>query len=148
MIVTLIPSMQADTHVEKLLLVLRDGRKIFGVLRSWDQFANLVLTDTRERYFVTTPSSPDDAQSPPRNLYCDIPRGTYLVRGENVLILGEIDLDRDDEPPPGYEEGDVEEVFRMQRTIEMERKKKDKVKLRKVGQLWGGEMEGSGEVLF
>jgi U6 snRNA-associated Sm-like protein LSm1 len=71
-----------------------------------------------------------------------------LVRGENVLILGEIDLDRDDEPPPGYEEGDAEEVFRMQRTIEMERKRKDKVNLRKVGQLWGGEMEGSGEVLF
>lgn len=24
--------------VEKLLLVLRDGRKLIGVLRSWDQF--------------------------------------------------------------------------------------------------------------
>lgn len=23
---------------EKLVLVLRDGRKLFGVLRSWDQF--------------------------------------------------------------------------------------------------------------
>ncbi|KAK4941970.1 hypothetical protein LTR10_018151 [Elasticomyces elasticus] len=137
-----------DLTDKKLLLVLRDGRKIFGVLRSWDQFANLVLTDTRERYFVTIPSSPDDAQSSPRNLYCDIPRGTYLVRGENVLILGEVDLDRDDDTPPGYEEGDVEEVFRIQRTQEMERKRKDKGKLRKVAQLWGGEMEGSGEVLF
>lgn len=104
-------------QTEKLLLVLRDGRKIFGVLRSWDQFANLVLTDTRERYFVSVPSSSEQPSSSSsetpaapttRNLYCDIPRGTYLVRGENVLLLGEVDLDRDDEPPQGY----VEETSR------------------------------------
>jgi U6 snRNA-associated Sm-like protein LSm1 len=65
-----------------------------------------------------------------------------------VLLLGEIDLDKDDDPPPGYEEGDVEEVFQIQRAAEMERKRKDKTKIKKVAQLWGGEMEGSGEVLF
>ena len=27
---------------EKLLLVLRDGRKLIGVLRSWDQFGTLI----------------------------------------------------------------------------------------------------------
>ncbi len=142
---------------EKLLLILRDGRKIFGILRSWDQFANLVLTDTRERYFVTVPANSQSQQRPtqsspssqtPRNLYCDIPRGTYLVRGENVLILGEVDLDKDDDPPPGYEEGDVEEVFRIHHAMDLERRRKDKSKQRKVGQLWGGELEGSGEVLF
>ncbi|KAJ9501853.1 hypothetical protein H2202_002815 [Exophiala xenobiotica] len=140
-----------DLTDKKLLLVLRDGRKISGILRSWDQFANLVLTDTRERYFVTTATATTTTtaeSSEPRHLYCDIPRGTYLVRGENVLLLGEIDLDKDDDPPPGYEEGDVEEVFQIQRAAEMERKRKDKTKIKKVAQLWGGEMEGSGEVLF
>lgn len=127
---------------EKLMLVLRDGRKLIGVLRSWDQFANLVLTDTKERYYVETPDSPS------RRLYCDIPRGTYLVRGENVLLLGEIDLDKDDEIPPGFEEGPIEEVFEIQRSQEVERKKNDKVKSRKAGDYWGGELEGSGEVLF
>lgn len=39
--------------------------------------ANLVLQDTIERIFV-------------RDLYADIPRGIFLVRGENVLLLGEI----------------------------------------------------------
>lgn len=39
--------------------------------------ANLVLQDAVERIFV-------------QNLYADIPRGIYLVRGENVLVLGEI----------------------------------------------------------
>lgn len=77
------------------MVVLRDGRKLIGVLRSWDQFGerkqgrehgasfsdylagNLVLQDTIERLFV-------------QNLYADIDRGLFLVRGENVLILGEI----------------------------------------------------------
>jgi hypothetical protein len=39
--------------------------------------ANLVLQDTVERLFV-------------RDLYADIPRGVFLIRGENVLMLGEI----------------------------------------------------------
>ena len=39
--------------------------------------ANLVLQDTIERIFVA-------------DVYADIPRGIYLVRGENVLMLGEI----------------------------------------------------------
>lgn len=122
------------------MLVLRDGRKLIGVLRTWDQFANLVLTDTKERYYVETDEG-DDA--PPRRLFCDIPRGTYLVRGENVLLLGEIDLDRDEETPPGYVEGQIEEVFGIQKRQEMDRKKSDKSKLRRFGDL-----ESSGEVLF
>ena len=124
------------------MLVLRDGRKLIGVLRSWDQFANLVLTTTLERYFVTSPA-PES-----RRLFADIPRGTYLVRGENVLLLGEIDLDRDDDVPEGFIEGDIEEVFKLKKDEEQKRKKQDKIKGRQVGNLWGGEMEGSGEVLF
>lgn len=65
-----------------------------------------------------------------------------------MLLIGEVDLDKDDDAPEGYEEGKVEEVFAIQRGQEMERKKRDKVTSRKVGELWGGEMEGSGEVLF
>ena len=128
-----------NVPTEKLLLVLRDGRKLIGVLRSWDQFANLVLTSTIERYFVTSPSS---------RLFADIPRGTYLVRGENVLMLGEVDLDRDEEVPEGFEEGAIEEVFALKKEEESLRKKSDKVREKRVGALWGGEMEGSGEILF
>ena len=39
--------------------------------------ANLVLQDTIERIFV-------------RDVYADITRGIFLVRGENVLLLGEV----------------------------------------------------------
>lgn len=65
-----------------------------------------------------------------------------------MLLIGEVDLDRDDEPPPGYEEGNVEEVFALQREMDLERKSKDKVRTRRAAELWGGELEGSGEVLF
>ncbi|CAJ0904073.1 11497_t:CDS:2 [Entrophospora sp. SA101] len=69
-----------DSVDRKLLVVLRDGRKLIGVLRSFDQF------DTIERIYV------GDA-------YGDIPRGIFIIRGENVVLLGEIDLDKEDELP-------------------------------------------------
>ena len=59
------------------MVVLRDGRTIIGYLRSIDQFANLVLQKTIERIHVGKE-------------YGDIPRGVFIVRGENVVLLGEI----------------------------------------------------------
>jgi U6 snRNA-associated Sm-like protein LSm1 len=70
------------------------------------------------------------------------------VRGENVLLLGEIDLDKDDDVPIGYEEGEIQEVFRLKKEEEAKRKVKDRVRGRMFGEEWGGEMENSGEVLF
>ncbi|KAL7749941.1 hypothetical protein RI367_004817 [Sorochytrium milnesiophthora] len=66
-----------DCIDKRLLVVLRDGRKLMGILRSYDQFANLVLQDTVERIYV------DDC-------YGDIERGVFLIRGENVVLLGEL----------------------------------------------------------
>lgn len=154
-----------DLTDKKLLLVLRDSRKLIGVLRSWDQFANLVLTDTRERYYAAIPvpcgqatqtqaraqtslQQQQQQQQEVRKLYCEIPRGTYLVRGENVLVLGEIDLDREDEVPEGWVEGDVREVFEWCREQEQIRKKMEKTRAKKVQNGWGGELEGLGEVLL
>ena len=63
-------------------------------------------------------------------------------------MLGEVDLDRDEEVPEGFEEGAIEEVFALKKEEESLRKKSDKVREKRVGALWGGEMEGSGEILF
>lgn len=60
------------------LVMLRDGRILIGVLRSVDQFANLVLQDTVERLLVD-------------NEFCDLHRGIYLIRGENVALMGDVD---------------------------------------------------------
>ncbi|KAK2353316.1 Sm-like protein lsm1b [Trifolium repens] len=71
---------------KKLLILLRDGRKLMGTLRSFDQFANAVLEGACERVIVG-------------DLYCDIPLGLYVIRGENVVLIGEMDLEREELPP-------------------------------------------------
>lgn len=59
------------------MVLLRDGRTLIGFLRSVDQYANLLLQQTIERIHVG-------------QKFGDIPRGVFLVRGENVVLLGEI----------------------------------------------------------
>ncbi|XP_048448048.1 sm-like protein LSM1B isoform X1 [Pyrus x bretschneideri] len=71
---------------EKLLVLLRDSRKLLGILRSFDQFANAVLEGACERVIVG-------------DLYCDIPLGLYVIRGENVVLIGELDSEREELPP-------------------------------------------------
>lgn len=83
-----------------MLVILRDGRKLHGVLRSYDQFgalphftaqlphrrfncgaffceANLVLEDTVERIHHG-------------DTFAENWHGLFLIRGENVVLLGEI----------------------------------------------------------
>ncbi|KAH0749388.1 hypothetical protein KY290_028620 [Solanum tuberosum] len=71
---------------KKLLVLLRDGRKLLGTLRSFDQFANAVLEGACERVIVG-------------EIYCDIPLGLYIIRGENVVLIGELDVDKEELPP-------------------------------------------------
>lgn len=130
-----------DLTDKKLMVALRDGRKLMGILRSWDQFANLVLQSTQERIFV--PPGPDN----PRGLYADIPRGIFLVRGENVLLLGEIDLAKDDDPPPGYDQAEPELVMFLAKQRKTEAKAKEKSKAEKLSTL-GFEGESMGEILL
>ncbi|KNE71778.1 hypothetical protein AMAG_16083 [Allomyces macrogynus ATCC 38327] len=89
-----------DCIDKRLLVILRDGRNLTGILRSYDQFANLVFQDTIERIYAG-------------DCYGDIPRGVFLVRGENVVLLGEIDGDREDSMP--IREAPIEDVLSMQR---------------------------------
>ncbi|KAJ0298932.1 hypothetical protein COL5a_011795 [Colletotrichum fioriniae] len=134
-----------DMTDKKLMVALRDGRKLIGVLRSWDQFANLVLQDTVERVYA----HPDPEANPPRagGLFADIKRGIFLVRGENVLLLGEIDLDKDDDPPVGYEPGDLKLVQGLANERKEKEKTRDKGRIKKLSTL-GFEGENMGEILL
>jgi len=67
---------------KKIMVELRDGRILIGYLRSIDQFANLVLHRTVERIHV-------DCR------YGEIPLGVFIVRGDNVVLLGEVDETKD-----------------------------------------------------
>lgn len=94
-----------------MLVILRDGRKLHGVLRSYDQFgayhdlalfrvrrvlilavhaANLVLEETVERIYF-------------ENSFADKYVGLFLIRGENVVLLGEIVRSFSILPYPGAE---------------------------------------------
>lgn len=156
-----------DFTDKKLMVILRDGRKLIGVLRSWDQFANLILQSTTERIYATRPDGlAPDSNAPAaddnahdnngrnnssrkviQGLYAEIPRGTFLVRGENVLLLGEIDLDKDDEPPPGYEMADVKVVEKLADEKRVADKAKDKLRANKLSKL-GFESENLGDIIL
>ncbi|THV94815.1 Sm-like ribonucleo protein [Aureobasidium pullulans] len=141
-----------DLTDKKLMVSLRDGRKLIGVLRSWDQFGNLVLQDTVERLFA-------------QNLYADVDRGLFLVRGENVLLLGEIvrsafsyhdstatdvalqDLDRDDYVPPTFQQAPLDQVFELHKQEQAQKKKQEKMRHKKLA-AYGFEGEHSGEAIL
>ncbi|ODQ66476.1 Sm-like ribonucleo protein, partial [Nadsonia fulvescens var. elongata DSM 6958] len=76
---------------KKVVVALRDGRKLFGILRSFDQYANLVLQDAYEYLYVPQFGDLETA------VYGKQSRGVYIIRGENVQLMGEINLDLDDD---------------------------------------------------
>lgn len=102
-----------------------------------------MLQSTKERIFVP----PGTAPNQPRGLYADIDRGMFLVRGENVLLMGEIDLDKDDEAPPGYDLADVETVQNLAKQKKQQDKAKEKKKVKLLA-TEGFEGENLGEVLL
>jgi U6 snRNA-associated Sm-like protein LSm1 len=63
------------------------------------------------------------------------------------LLLGEIDLDKDDDQPPGYELAEVEVVHRLAKEKKVKDARREKNRLKKLGQL-GFEGENSGETLL
>jgi U6 snRNA-associated Sm-like protein LSm1 len=68
----------------KLYILLRDGRNYIGYLRSYDQFANLVLMDSQEIIEENDKIFKKEL-------------GIQLVRGENVVLIGQVDDDGDQE---------------------------------------------------
>jgi len=116
-----------DCVDRKMLVVLRDGRKLQGVLRSYDQFANLVLEDTVERIYH-------------ENVFAEQPRGLFLIRGENVVLLGEVDLDQEDEVPLRQVEWSILEPYHRQEVTE--KKNRDEAKSQILYELKGFCKEG------
>ena len=63
--------------VDKTVVVqINDGRTVFGLLRSFDNFANLVLEHAVERHIVD-------------HFYADLYLGCMLIRGENVVMIAD-----------------------------------------------------------
>lgn len=101
---------------KRVLVLLRDGRSLFGILRSIDQFANLVLHLTVERIYIG-------------NEYGEIERGVFLIRGENVVLCGEVDEDKDDHLV-GLTKVPIEVILASQAREVEEKSNRDKLKLK------------------
>mmetsp|Transcript_7768 Transcript_7768/g.14137 ORF Transcript_7768/g.14137 Transcript_7768/m.14137 type:complete len:97 (+) Transcript_7768:126-416(+) len=73
-----------DQLVNKVITVVtNDGRNIVGNLRGYDQTTNLILDDCHERVFSTTAGVQQEVL------------GLYIIRGDNIAIIGELDQDVD-----------------------------------------------------
>lgn len=57
----------------------------YQVLRSFDQFSNLVLEDASERRVHLGTDGV--------TCYADVPLGVYIVRGDSIVLMGQISSD-------------------------------------------------------
>ncbi|CEM19216.1 unnamed protein product [Vitrella brassicaformis CCMP3155] len=64
---------------QRIAVVTNDGRLFVGTLRGFDQTTNVILQDASERVY-----SQDQGVE-------EIQLGLYVVRGDNIAIIGEID---------------------------------------------------------
>ena len=62
-------------------------------------------------------------------------------------MLGEIDLDKDDDAPPGYERAELETVKKMAEERKAAEKAKEKSRLKKLAKI-GFEGENLGEIVI
>lgn len=97
---------------KKVMVVLRDGRHLVGVMRSYDQFSNIVLEDTHERHFVG-------------NIFGDIALGLYLVRGDALVLMGE--LDEALEETPRLKKVSADEIIEAQQEASAEERQDAKL---------------------
>uniref|UniRef100_A0A2K5ZQZ8 U6 snRNA-associated Sm-like protein LSm8 n=1 Tax=Mandrillus leucophaeus TaxID=9568 RepID=A0A2K5ZQZ8_MANLE len=65
-----------ENYVNRTVAVITSGgRMIMGTLKGFDQTINLILDESHERVFMVL--------------------GLYIVRGDNVAVIGEIDEETD-----------------------------------------------------
>ena len=66
-------------------IITNDGRHILGTLKGFDQVQNLVIEGSRERVY-----SPDEGVE-------TLELGLYLMRGDCIAVVGELDEEADAE---------------------------------------------------
>ncbi|KAK9735051.1 hypothetical protein RND81_04G180600 [Saponaria officinalis] len=70
--------------VDQLISVItNDGRNIVGFLKGFDQATNIILDESHERVFSTK----EGVQQ--------IVLGLYIIRGDNISVIGELDEELD-----------------------------------------------------
>ncbi|KAI5288857.1 hypothetical protein KEM54_004784 [Ascosphaera aggregata] len=79
--------MSLSRYINKRILALTvDGRTLIGTLIATDQLSNIVMQNTIER-IIREPDDPEPSS--------EIEHGLYFVRGDNLVVAGEVDEDID-----------------------------------------------------
>eukprot|EP00040_Diaphanoeca_grandis_P005142 m.31536 g.31536 ORF g.31536 m.31536 type:complete len:93 (+) comp16479_c0_seq1:219-497(+) len=74
-----------DAYNNKMVsIVTQDGRYIVGTLKGYDQATNLILKKCHERVFSIEVGVEL------------VPLGLYIIRGDNIAVIGEIDEEKDE----------------------------------------------------
>ncbi|KNA11857.1 hypothetical protein SOVF_131280 [Spinacia oleracea] len=68
---------------QMISVITNDGRNIVGILKGFDQATNIILDESHERVFSTK----EGVQQ--------IVLGLYIIRGDNISIIGELDENLD-----------------------------------------------------
>ncbi|CEO97893.1 U6 snRNA-associated Sm-like protein LSm8 [Plasmodiophora brassicae] len=75
---------ELEAWLESVVSVItNDGRNIVGRLKGFDQCINIVLEECHERVYSTTAGVEQ------------VVLGLYVIRGDNISIVGEVELDVD-----------------------------------------------------
>lgn len=91
--------MALSTYISKrVLIITTDGRTLLGTLESYDQQTNLILSGTIER--IIRPAEDEEESS-------SVEHGLYLVRGDNVVLVGGVDEELDESIDWGKVRGEV-----------------------------------------
>lgn len=91
--------MALSTYISKrVLIITTDGRTLIGTLESYDQQTNLILSGTIER--IIRPAEDEEESS-------SVEHGLYLVRGDNVVLVGGVDEELDESIDWGKVRGEV-----------------------------------------
>lgn len=76
-------SLLIDYIDKQVNVITSDGRNIIGLMRGFDQVCNAILEQCIERVFAKD-----------RGVQ-KIPLGLYVIRGDNIAVIGDLDHERD-----------------------------------------------------
>ena len=79
--------------IEFIFVLTCDGRTIVGQLMGHDQVQNLILGTAVERIYS---NGEDEAE--------EVPLGLYVIRGDNVVLVGELDDESESTSPDKKDE--------------------------------------------
>ena len=87
---------------KKVMTILQDGSIYIGFLRTFDQYGTILLHKTIERIYIESD-------------YGEIPLGVFLIRSDNIVLIGEIEPDK--EYPVGLNLLPKDEILRKRAEI-------------------------------